>query len=518
MIPVALAAAVSGLLFSLSFPPTNFHLLAWISFVPLFWGLNKDPGPHSAAFCGFYFGLVFFALDASWIFPTLVVHGHFAFVSAFLLFVTMVATLALFPAAFGFLVALFSRRGHSLVAISPVVWTATEYLRSVALTGFPWDLAGYSQADTLMVIQVVDITGIYGVSFLVILVNACVWELAQAAHAFKRPNWKALAATFATIVLVLAYGKIRLDHFPSHSASSADFAVGILQGNVAQEIKWDENARNLTFRVYEELGKKAVEEGAKLLLWPETAVPVLFGSPSLEWRRAGFISEKLGVPMVVGAPSAKLVKGRIHYFNSALLVNGPAVQSRYDKIHLVPFGEYMPLSWLLPIGPGMAAREADYSPGDTISVMHVDGCPPFSVLICYEAIFPELSRWALRSGARMLTNITNDGWFLDTPAPYQHLAMARTRAVENRAWLLRCANTGISAAFDPGGRMVNSLALNQRGVLVIHVPPSPASGSFYTRFGDIFVWGCLGVLLILFLSITWETLRRRVGNAHVHAD
>jgi apolipoprotein N-acyltransferase len=136
--------------------------------------------------------------------------------------------------------------------------------------------------------------------------------------------------------------------------------------------------------------------------------------------------------MLIGAPSLRLVQGATSYYNSAFLVDGPSLRFRYDKIHLVPFGEYMPWTWLLPLGPGIAAREADFTPGETMTVMSVDECPPFSVLICYEAIFPELSRLALKNGAKLLINITNDGWFGATAAPYQHLAMARVRSIENR--------------------------------------------------------------------------------------
>ncbi len=154
----------------------------------------------------------------------------------------------------------------------------------------------------------------------------------------------------------------------------------------------------------------------------------------------------------------------------------------------------MPWSWILPLGPGIAAREADYSPGDTMTVMHWRNCPPFSVLICYEAIFPELARLAVRNGAKLLVNITNDGWFGATAAPHQHLAMAGLRSIENRVWLVRSANTGISAAFDPSGRMVKSLPLQHEGLFTVTVSEPNVRKSFYCRFGDVFAWGCVGII------------------------
>ena len=232
-------------------------------------------------------------------------------------------------------------------------------------------------------------------------------------------------------------------------------------------------------------------------MWPETAAPVLFGGRGREWQPAGAISRALGLEMLVGAPSVVIRDGQPRYYNSAFILDRDMLRYRYDKIHLVPFGEYMPLSWLLPLGPGIAAREADYSPGDTMTVMTVPGGPRFSVLICYEAIFPELSRLALANGAHMLVNITNDGWFGRTAAPYQHLAMARLRSVENRVWLLRCANTGISAAFDPAGRTVGSIPLEREGVLTVTVPSSPLVGSVYSKWGDVLAWLCVGACLFM---------------------
>ena len=216
---------------------------------------------------------------------------------------------------------------------------------------------------------------------------------------------------------------------PTRAASR----LGFCQGNIPQEVKWEEAARRHTFSTYERLGREAVQEGAKLLVWPETSAPVVFGGNDRDWLVPGAISEQLGVPMLVGAPSTRIISGETAYYNSAFLVDSKMLRFRYDKMHLVPFGEYMPLSWLLPVGPGLAAREADYSAGEAMTVMRSNDGPRFSVLICYEAIFPELARAAVADGARVLVNITNDGWFGETAAPYQHLADGRIpRSGESR--------------------------------------------------------------------------------------
>lgn len=482
-----------GLLLSLAFPPYRLDPLAWIAFVPLFWSIHRDSRLASAALSGASFGAAFFMVDVAWIYRTLVVHGHFGVVQALFTFLGLTLFLSMFVAAFGLVLGFVQRRGYRFAVLAPFLWTGLEYVRAMAFTGFPWDLAGYSQASRLAVIQLTDVTGIYGVSFLIVLVNAAFWETAKSLMDRESLPVGTICAAAAAVVLTLSYGSWRLSEFPLDNKADGGFRIGILQGNIAQEIKWEPQAREHTFQTYERLARVAVKNGARFLVWPETSVPVVFGDRDADWQRPGAISHALGVPMLVGAPAAEVVDNTIRYYNSAFLVDDGVLRERYDKIHLVPFGEYMPLSWLLPLGPGIAAREADYSPGTQMKVMQTDRGPRFSVLICYEAIFPELSRAALNNGADLLINITNDGWFGATAAPYQHFAMARVRSVENRVWLVRCANTGISAVFDPGGRVVSEIPLEKEGEVTVRIPEKVAAGSLYSRLGDVFALSCLGI-------------------------
>ncbi|MGC8605415.1 MAG: apolipoprotein N-acyltransferase, partial [Desulfomonilaceae bacterium] len=300
---------------------------------------------------------------------------------------------------------------------------------------------------------------------------------------------------------VFAYGIIKLERFPNKVDDNGLFVTaGILQGDVAQDIKWDPTSRTQTFVRYEHLAEDALKHGANLMIWPETSVPVIIGGPDTTWKFATNISKTLNVSMLIGAPFETRVNNKAIFFNSAFLVEDGRLIQRYDKIHLVPFGEYMPLSWILPLGPGIAARDEDYSAGSNLTLMKPKGFPPFSVLICYEAIFPDLARTAVKSGAKVLVNITNDGWFGNSAAPYQHLAMTGFRAVENRVWLFRAANTGISAVYDPAGRLVASLPVMKRGTLVYKIPKLPEAGSFYTRHGDIFAWLIIGLLVTMIFT------------------
>lgn len=503
------AAALAGALLSVAFPPLDLGLIAWVAFIPLLWAIEKAHTPVEAALHGAAFGAAFFFLDVRWVYQTLAIHGHFPPVPAAALVVGMVLVLALVPAAFGWLTAIFARWGWKPAVTAAFLWTGLEYVRANALGGFPWDLTGYSQVGRLTLVQIADVTGVYGVSFLVVLVNAALWEVLRRLGSRERPPWGLAMVAAVALVATIGYGTLRLAQFPAED-SGRDFAVGVLQANIPQEIKWTEEARDYTFTAYENIGAAAVDRGARLLVWPETSVPVLFGPTSQGWKRTGDISARLKVPMLVGAPSEVVEGGQLQYYNSAFLVDGKSLRYRYDKIHLVPFGEYMPLSWLLPIGPGIAAREEDYTPGELMTVMHLTGCPAFSVLICYEAIFPDLSRRAVANGARMLVNITNDGWFGATAAPYQHFQMARMRSIENRLWLIRCANTGISGAFDAAGRVVRSIPLNTEGLFVVSVPSQPAPLSLYSQWGDLFAWGCIaGVAVVGALSFRYPTTRSR---------
>lgn len=491
---------------ALAFPPWRVDGLAWVAFVPLFHALDRNDAAINGSLVSALFGATFFLVDVHWVYDTLVIHGHFSPVAGVLTCVALVVFLSLFPAVFGLTVTLLTRKGLGLGLVAPFAWVATEYLRSVLFTGFPWDLVGYAHAERVWIMQLADITGVYGISFLVLLVNASLWELGRSlARGIDLP-WRLLAVAGFVLAATGAYGHLRLSEY-AHQSSGDEYPVAVLQGNIPQDLKWEISERRRTFETYDRLGREAVSRGARLLIWPETSAPVLFGGPDLDWRLPGVIAANLGVPMLVGAPSTRVIQGKTTYHNSAFLVDGAGIRFRYDKIHLVPFGEYMPLSWLLPLGPGIAAREEDYSPGETMTVMRTAESPRFSVLICYEAIFPELAREAVKNGARLLVNITNDGWFGRSAAPEQHLSIAGIRSIENRVWMLRAANTGISAAYDPAGRLVERIPLEQEGLFLVKVPETPQVITFYGRFGDVFAYACLGMVGVLLVRTA------RIGTA-----
>ena len=494
-----LASVISGALLALVFHPWQLDLLVWIALIPFFWSIHNSENPSKAALCGWVFGFFFFSVNVSWVYDTLTVHGHFSDFLALTLLLVMIGFLSLFTSLFAYISRVARNSGYSCCLIFPTAWVSAEYLRTYALTGFPWDLLGYSLSQSSNLIQIVDITGVYGLSFLIVFVNSAILE----ALVNRTQSFSGVVAELAVGIILIAvcalYGWTKISVYTERQKTQTVNTVGILQGAIPQGVKWSESYRSLTFSKYGELATESVSKGAELLIWPETSVPVVIGGENLAWMEAIEISKKVNTPMLIGAPSQTDSSGVTSYFNSAFLLDGSEILSGYDKIHLVPFGEYMPLNWLFPVGPGMAAREADFSPGTAMTLMKPLHLPTFSVLICYEAIFPELSRMAVNNGAQFLVNITNDGWFDTTSAPYQHLFMAKFRSIENRVWLLRAANTGISGAFDPTGRLVDSIGLGESGWINIQMPAPHEVGSFYTKFGDLFAWACIIVISMIFL-------------------
>ncbi len=503
MSALLLASSFSGIFLALVFPPWRIDLLVWLALVPLLWSIRSSRNFQQAAYCGWVSGFFFFLIDLRWIYDTLTIHGHFSTYISGAISLLLTAGMAMGTAFFCGFSRFVHNAGIPYWIIFPVNWIGVEFARTFLFSGFPWDLLGYSLSERSNLIQVVDITGVYGLSFLIVFVNNAILETLVN----RKTSFTSVATQLIFAVVMIAgctvYGWTRISLYADQINESKTYTIGVLQGAISQDVKWNDAYRSLTFRTYDELAKESVLNGANLLIWPETSIPVVIGGEDLAWMDAINISRNLNTPMLIGAPSQTDSKGQINYYNSAFLVDGSEILSAYDKIHLVPFGEYMPLSWLIPLGPGMAAREADFTPGAVMTVMSPPTIPSFSVLICYEAIFPALSRIAINNGARFLVNITNDGWFDMTAAPAQHLSMAKFRAVENRVWLLRSANTGISAAVDPVGRIVNSIPLGQSGWMNVNMPQPTGVGSFYTKFGDVFALSCI---IIMALTFFWAAL------------
>jgi apolipoprotein N-acyltransferase len=366
-----------------------------------------------------------------------------------------------------------------------MLWVVGEWLRGHLMGGFPWGLIGYSQHGQLPVIQIAELGGVYAVSLVIAAVNAA---LAALLALGPRRAWPGAAAAGLLLVGTLGFGARALGTVGGPGAGSVDVAV--IQPSIEQTLKWDPARHAQILDIYERLTREAALTHPAVVLWPETATTIfLRGDPEL-LDRLRRLSTDIGTPILVGSIDRR-DGPRGQFLNSAFFLTGQGITAKYDKIHLVPFGEYVPLAGLLGFVKGWAEFISEFGEGDTQTVFPLPGAP-FGTVICYEIIFPELFRGFVIGGASFMANITNDAWFGETSGPWQHLGTLPLRAVEQRVAIARAANTGISAFVDPAGRIGPTLPLLARGVLH-HRIPLRGSLTLYARLGDWLVYACAAI-------------------------
>ena len=500
---VTALAAFSGILLAVAFPTLDLHLLAWIALLPLFFAL-RGQSVKNGFWLGGTAGIVYFAGTVHWVTNSVHFYGGIPIVPASLITLLLCAYLALYPAVFG-AAAVHIRKNHpSLFFVAaPALWTTLELARTYVFSGFPWSLLGYSQYLALPVIQIADITGVYGVSFLIVLINAALAEFIM-----NRKSYFGLLAALVTLMLVLGYGFVELRTPEQRSGMK----VSVVQGNIEQDKKWDTAYQAETLAVYLRLTREALTEQPDLVIWPETAVPFYFSgvAPTDQAMTADLIAfvKQNRVPLLFGSPTYEVKPNRqIIGRNSAFLISADGlVAATYHKIHLVPFGEYVPLKNVLFFVEKMVQAIGDFQAGDEYTVMtvpvHGNGAhagAKLGTVICYEIIFPDLVRRFVDNGANVITTVTNDAWFGRTAAPYQHFSMAVFRAVENRVPVARAANTGISGFIDAQGHILAASGIFTRTHLTHTIIPGTEK-TFYTRYGDVFSYLCvlasIGLIII----------------------
>lgn len=476
MIQVILPILAASLL-SLSFSSFNLWLFAWFGFVPLLISLEKKSFFRSFVI-GYLCGIVFWSLTMYWLI-------HVTLLGQ----IVLILYLAVYFGVFGCIVYLsrFLPPAAPLFFI-PCSWVLLEYLRSYLFTGFPWAQAGFSQYSNLPVIQIADITGSWGVSFLVALTNTGLYLALR-----KRLKRGGFLICVCVLFLSLAYGFYRLSCKPVLCPDKDLLKVSVIQGNIPQDLKWDKQAADGILNDYIALTHAAATDRPGLIIWPEASVPFLWGEDiaDAQFRQVFSLSGQLKVSLLVGAVSRS---GKA-YFNSALFVNNLGQPAGiYNKLHLVPFGEYVPFKNTFPFLQTIAPI-GDIEPGREYTIFEQPA--DFAVLICFEDLFPELSREFIKRGARFLVNITNDAWYKEGSAPYQHFAASVFRAVENHVYLVRAANTGISGFIDPSGRPLSivqdAAGKNSfvRGYSSQNICLAPGRRTIYNRYGDLFVVFCL---------------------------
>jgi apolipoprotein N-acyltransferase len=495
-----LLVAAGALAMALAFPRTDWSGAAWVALSPLI-ALSLMRRPRVALALGWFGGFLFFLILLRWLDFTFRVYSAIPWPLTWLPTTLLAAYCGLYVGLFAGALSWIKWRRSAAVAIAaaPFLWVAGEWVRGWLMGGFPWGHVGYSQHQQLPVIQIAELGGVYAVSFVVIAVNGA---LAAAVMLRARHAVTLLGLAGVLVGATLVFGDTRLGEL---GASGETASVAVVQPSIAQPLKWDPSHAASTLDAYFDLTRQAGRGRPDLIVWPETSTPTMLRRDPALLMALRRLSGEVGAPLLVGSVDVEEASPP-KYRNTAFLLDERGIVNRYDKIQLVPFGEYVPLSGVIGFVRGWAEFIADLEPGSRTVVF--SGPPaPFGTVICYEGIFPALVRRFVRDGARFMVNMTNDGWFGQTDGPLQHLGMYPFRAVEHRIALVRAANTGVSAFIAPSGEITRSLPLFVRGTLEGRVPLR-SRVTVYTRFGDWLVYLALAVSAAVFASARpWTRVR-----------
>jgi apolipoprotein N-acyltransferase len=508
-------ASVSALLLVLAFPGFNLSFLAWIGMVPLFFALEgKKAG--EAFLIAYTAGIVFF-LGTVWWLIHVTLPGM----------IVLVLYLGLFFGGFGAIASLglspsknISNRALDYMALFliPAAWVTCEWMRSTLFSGFGWVALGYSQSSSLPVIQIADITGVYGVSFIIVMVNIAIFITLKSQQERGATIDISMALAIIIVFISLGYGYFRMNNI----FTGEKIKVSVIQGNIPQDKKWDSAFRSFIMDKYEDLTKKAVKRKVDLVVWPETSVPGFVESEPDLFERIQKLAIDGNTPLLVGTlREDRNVRER--YYNSASLFLGNGnIEATYDKIHLVPFGEYIPLkkvfSFVEKIAPapiGDVTNGKDHTvfsfivkrvSKDEDVTLKLTKKIKFSCLVCFEDMFPEIAREFVKRGAGFLVNITNDAWYKKTSAAWQHAQGSIFRAVENRVAVVRATNTGISCFIDQKGRVTSVIQDNKESLFVDGYGQDDVLitniRTFYNLYGDVFAYICIfATILLLYAAI-----------------
>ncbi len=498
--------AASGAALSLAFPPIDFLPAAFLALVPFFYVLRhtRVTGFWSAFRPGLVAGISFFVpllywlvlLSANEMDNPIVMSGPLV-----LLVLLESSYWGLFSAA----AVLVTRRTAfpSWLAL-PILWVACEQLRSLFIMGLTWGDLGYAGVVFPRVVQFASVTGVLGVSFWMALVSALVLELLEGGARRRRA---VVVGLVLALVLPAAHGTLVM----SRGYPERTIRVAVLQPNIEGKKKWDADYKHVSFDVLGELSAEAGRHEPDLVVWPETAAPSYLLRDETNYRRVVEAAVDAGCPVLTGMPDVEYLSNEpgdhvVH--NSVLLVMPDGSHAgKYDKIHLVPFGEVIPGATLIPVLRKVDFGEADFAPGEERVVFELHAAK-FSVLICYESIFPRLVRQFVAGGAELLVNVTNDVWYGRTSMPFQHASMAVMRSIENRRSLARSANSGVSLVVDPYGRVLERTPIFERTLIVYDLPVVEET-TFYSRHGDVFAWTMLVLAgLLVAASIAFRSARQ----------
>ena len=505
-----LCAAVSGAALSLSYTGYYFGIYSWLC-IGLLLVVVLDARPRVAFVCGFVHSLVFVFTSIPWIATVLAVHGGLSRLGGWGILFLIGAVFGTLTGGFAWCVRRVAQRSLALACIAaPFLWVSFEFiLAHLPEISFPWNLLGYPASANLALLQITTVTGIWGLSFLVAAFNALLAWTVLAPAPRSKTRVKILAAAAVLVIAIMVVGPRFIPR------SSANHYARAVQPNFPEAPVYPQDWFQTHTRDLEEIEQLSLapsNHSTDLLVWPEAPAPFSFEDPQFA-RHASLLAIHFQHPFLAGvieweptSEPAASPHAALAPYNSAILIDAQGQKIFvYDKIHLVPFGEYEPFPLIHSVAASVSDEIGSFRKGSKYSVAQLSDGYTFGAFICYEAIYPGEVRHFAAKGADLLINISNDGWFGRSAAPEQHLRMARVRAVENRRWLLRVTNNGFTVSVDPYGRVFKPLPPDVRAA--VDLPYDfRTDETFYTRFGDWFAWLCILVSVILL------TLNFKKGN------
>jgi apolipoprotein N-acyltransferase len=510
-------AGLSGILLVLGFPEFNFWSLTWVALVPLLVAIHGTSWKQSL-WLGFVAGGVYFGGIMNWL---MVLVPFSTFFWVFLGYIVLSAYLAcyvfLFTVSINYITNYWYKKSNtftffnrlSYILLVAITWTGLEVLRGYVASGLPWASLGYTQWKILPIIQISSVVGMYGVTFLICLINGIIALFLIDISGWKN-TLKSSIIPLAIVLVALIYGIISLNQ----PTDTKTIKIGIVPGNIKQKDKMASWGRKSgwIFDKYFELTQKAIKDKPEMIIWPETAVPKFIFPASEELDKITDLLSGYNSYMLIGAISYDDSVGKnedIKVFNSAYMITPKGeVIDKYDKIHLVPISEQFPFKRYLPKKwQELVAGVSDFDSGSEFNVFH-SPLGDIGVPICFESVFPEISREFVKNGANLIGIITNDSWFVGTFAAQQHFSMAPFRAIENRVSVFRCANYGVSCIIDPYGRIAQKLEPENGDEYIIGDVGLYQAGTFYTKHGDYFPWTCLAMLVFLIIQAWWYKYRK----------
>lgn len=508
-LPACILAVLAGALLILPFRVEALYAVTWIALVPLLIAIRGQRLIHAAGL-GWLAGTTAHLVGVYWLVGTMVRFGGIYPLVSLLLFLIIAAVLGTIYIPFVLACRLYPLRrldatlcGALLIAAS---FTAAEYIFPSV---FPWRI-GYSQIRIPALVQIADITGAYGVTFITALCSAVLYQsIVSVKMKTGRYPWPGAVVLMILVVISLGYGAMRLDSIRTTMRGAEKVRIALLQPNVPFDEKFDPALADRHNQELFRMSAQAAAGGVKLVIWPETGYrsPILGGMKRLDVP----VSIPPSTFLYIGANVFDKVAGGYNAHNSVLAVAADgSITGRYDKHHLFPFGEYLPLSDVFPFLKKFSGPISDFTAGTGPPVQAFPNGIIVGPLICYEDIFPVLSRRAVINGAKVLVNQTNDAWFGDTAAPHQHLQLARFRSIENRVPMVRATNSGVTAVVSPTGEVSRQLPVFTRDIIVADIA-LPSVKTFYTRYGDVFALLCLISVVAVIARHIFE--RRRSGNS-----